>query len=119
MTNKKGFTLIEIMIVVAIIGILGATFIPNYLSVRETARQNVCLANIREMQQALDIAALIGNATITDLGNDAAIQAVILPNYIKSMPNCSTGTYSTDSNGVVHCSVHLAAAGGPPPASPF
>ncbi len=55
MTNQEGFTLIELMIVVAIIGILAAIAIPNFMTYQCKAKQTEAksnLANIRTMQEA-------------------------------------------------------------------
>jgi prepilin-type N-terminal cleavage/methylation domain-containing protein len=47
-TNKNGgFTLVEIMIVVAIIGLLAAIAIPNFVRARTTSQQNACINNLR------------------------------------------------------------------------
>ena len=52
-TNRKhGFTLVEIMIVVAIIGLLAAIAIPNFVRARTTAQQNACINNLRQIDSA-------------------------------------------------------------------
>ena len=54
-TNKKaGFTLVEIMIVVAIIGLLAAIAIPNFVRARENAQLNSILNNLRILDGAKD-----------------------------------------------------------------
>src|ERR1700755_1089565 len=50
--NKSGFTLVEIMIVVAIIGLLAAIAIPNFVRARTTSQQNACINNLRQLDGA-------------------------------------------------------------------
>ena len=51
-TQKNGFTLVEIMIVVGIIGLLAAIAIPNFIRYREASRRSVCIANLKQLQDA-------------------------------------------------------------------
>ena len=52
-TNRKsGFTLVEIMIVVAIIGLLAAIAIPNFVRARQTSQTNACINNLRIIDAA-------------------------------------------------------------------
>jgi len=97
MLRKKGFTLVEIMIVVAIIGLLAAIAIPNFVKARGTAQTNACIANLKQIEGAQQLALLDGTAAAV-----ANITwGILSPSYIKTEPNCpsdSTAVYvvSTD-----------------------
>ncbi|MCG2658750.1 MAG: prepilin-type N-terminal cleavage/methylation domain-containing protein, partial [Kiritimatiellae bacterium] len=60
---KKGFTLVEIMIVVAIIGLLAAIAIPSFMRARTTSQQNACINNLRQIEAAKDQYALENGLT--------------------------------------------------------
>ena len=52
MTQRKGFTLVEIMIVVAIIALLAAIAIPSFMKSRSDSRQSACINNLRLIDHA-------------------------------------------------------------------
>ena len=90
MLRRKGFTLVEIMIVVAIIGLLAAIAIPNFIKARQTAEKQACIANLKQIQGAIQVWALDNNKT----GTDAPATSNLTPDYIKSWPKCNGVAYA-------------------------
>jgi len=74
--NHKGFSLIELMIVVVIIGILAAIAIPNYISMQNRAKEGSVKANAHSVQLAVEDYAVRNNGTYPDL---ADIDASMFP----------------------------------------
>ena len=95
--NKKaGFTLVEIMIVVAIIGLLAAIAIPNFVKARTTAQTNACINNLRQIDGAKEQYMLENNtATLPDLAGLSGANG-----YIKKTPECPAGgSYTVGAAG--------------------
>src|SRR5256885_14626774 len=85
---KSGFTLVEIMIVVAIIGLLAAIAIPNFVKARTTAQKNACINNLRQIDGAKEQWALE-----TKQKDGAACASTDVAPHIKGqkMPECPAG----------------------------
>src|SRR3954463_11013235 len=66
LSRKAAFTLVEIMIVVAIIGLLAGIAIPNFIKARETARKGTCINNLRLIDAAIQQWALENNKNGSD-----------------------------------------------------
>jgi prepilin-type N-terminal cleavage/methylation domain-containing protein len=65
--NSKGFSLIELMIVVVIIGILAAVAIPNYISMTNRAKEGSCKANAHSVQLVVEDFSVRSNGTYPTL----------------------------------------------------
>jgi len=65
-SRSSGFTLVEIMIVVAIIGLLSAIAIPNFVKARASSQQNACISNLHQIDSAIQEWALEQHHKSTD-----------------------------------------------------
>ena len=97
MRDHKGFTLIEIMVVVGITGILATMAVVSYLRSREFSAKNACIENLSQIDAAKQQWAFEHNKAMSDTPQEADIGT-----YIKgdSFPECPTGgTYSINNIG--------------------
>lgn len=101
--DRNGFTLVELMVVVLIIGILVAIAIPVFNASRTNAQKRSCYAN----QRIVEGAAMTYLADHGEMPAAGAVDAAswVIPTYIKRAPICpagpANGYYSIDASGTV------------------
>lgn len=95
--KKAGFTLVEIMIVVAIIGLLAAIAIPSFVRARQTSQANACLNNLRQIDGAKDQWAIEEKVAT---GTPGAGDLYGTDKYVKKTPECpASGAYTIGALG--------------------
>lgn len=87
--KRRGFTFVEIMIVVGIIGMIAAIAIPNFLRYRLASKRGVCIANLKQMQNAKVQWACEKRKDWTDVPVEADL--IGIDNYLREKPACPSG----------------------------
>ena len=107
MNTSKGFTLVEIMIVVAIIGLLAAIAIPNFIKARTTSQANACINNLKQIDGAIQQWALENNRSSGASVDPSAVTPYLGRGTAGEFPKCpANGSYDmTDVSTKPTCSL--------------
>ncbi|HZQ47845.1 MAG TPA: prepilin-type N-terminal cleavage/methylation domain-containing protein [Verrucomicrobiae bacterium] len=97
-SRKSGFTLVEIMIVVAIIGLLAAIAIPNFARARTTSQANACINNLRQIDGAKQTWALEHNLQPGAIPVETDVQPYLGRGTTGQLPFCPADSTSTFDN---------------------
>jgi prepilin-type N-terminal cleavage/methylation domain-containing protein len=87
--KKKGFTLIELMIVIAIIAILAAILVPNFLRARAQGQFTQCQSNCKNIGTSLEM------YSTDSAGHYPAAMTKLTPDYLKIIPSCASKAAET------------------------
>jgi prepilin-type N-terminal cleavage/methylation domain-containing protein len=93
--RNRAFTLVEIMIVVAIIGLLAAIAIPNFVRARANSQQNACINNLRQLDGAKQQWALENAASPNSRPTGVQIQPYLGRGSDGGLPLCPADTQQT------------------------
>jgi type IV pilus assembly protein PilA len=95
--KDEGFTLVELMVVVLIIGILVAIAVPVFNSAKASAQKKSCYANERTVEGAFQTYRADGDetgTTIASFADYATLIGTLSPKYVKTAPVCNAGANS-------------------------
>lgn len=95
--KRRAYTLVEIMVVVLIIGIISAAASASYSFARDRSRQNACVSNLRQFDQAKEQYAMMYNKN----NGDVLLMDDVFPLLLKGTPRTcpSGGTYNLQPVG--------------------
>jgi prepilin-type N-terminal cleavage/methylation domain-containing protein len=95
---RRGFTLIELMIVVTIFGLLLGLALPNFIKARVRARQQLCIENLSQIESAKQIWGVEHAKKDGDVPTEAELVGADL--YMKKKPVCPAGgSYTMNAIG--------------------
>ncbi|MFP4498496.1 MAG: prepilin-type N-terminal cleavage/methylation domain-containing protein [Vulcanimicrobiota bacterium] len=109
--KTKGFTLIELMIVIAIIAILASIIIPNIAKARAQAQLRACISNLQAMKTAIVMWQADNPSATGSYCSETGADGDFIPDYLARMPQCPSGygnwgyhiAISINNDGSLNC----------------
>ncbi|MEG2744617.1 MAG: prepilin-type N-terminal cleavage/methylation domain-containing protein, partial [Oscillospiraceae bacterium] len=105
--SNAGFTLTELIVVIAILGVLMAVAVPTYGAIVERARGNICKNNTASINYALSIRRQEQPIADESIKDDEAMKAALSGFFPEGLPKCpGGGSYGYNKNCTVYCKKH-------------
>ncbi|MBN2506661.1 MAG: type II secretion system protein [Verrucomicrobia bacterium] len=87
----RGFTEVEIMIVISLVGLVAAIAVPNFMRARSLSRRNACIANLRRIENAKQVWARESLRSATDTPAESDLFGS--SKYLRQPPRCPSGGF--------------------------
>ena len=108
MRAKSGFTLVEVLIVVVILGILAAVVIPQFTDASTEAKESSVKTNLQLMRSQISLYKIKNDDSLPPTDDFATFEAAMVPNYIQAIP---VNLYNDDNTVRFESGVGTAGAG--------
>jgi general secretion pathway protein G len=110
MNSRKGFTLIELVVVVMVIGIIAAIAVPKLVNITGAAADNAAAQSLGVLRNAVETYAA-EHAGNLPTGDEAAVKTALLPYIRGQFPRCPVGPGTGDGISVVTAGTPLVGTG--------
>jgi prepilin-type N-terminal cleavage/methylation domain-containing protein len=92
-SRRRAFTLVELMVVIAIIAVLAAILVPNFVRARWQGQMTACISNLKNVATGLEMYSTDNNFRYP------STLSVLVPNYLKAVPSCPSAGADTYTAG--------------------